>query len=132
MQRWVSDLNRAYRAEPALFRIDFSPDGFEWLDVDSAESSVIAFLRKGGGDAPPVLVACNFTPVPRPNFLVGVPKRGIWREILNSDAREYGGAGWGNLGAVETVPVSTHGRVESLNLTLPPLSTIMLRWDPRG
>jgi 1,4-alpha-glucan branching enzyme len=100
--------------------------------VDNADASVIAFLRKGGGDSPPVLVACNFTPVPRTNFLIGVPKRGLWREILNSDAGDYGGAGWGNLGAVESVPVSTHGRVESLNLTLPPLSTIMLRWEPHG
>jgi 1,4-alpha-glucan branching enzyme len=129
VQRWVSDLNRVYRSEPALYRIDFSPDGFEWLDADNADNSVIAFLRKGGVDVPPVLVACNFTPVPRSNFLIGVPQRGIWREILNSDAREYGGAGWGNLGAVETVPVSTHGRFESVNLTLPPLSTIMLRWE---
>ena len=132
VQRWVSDLNRVYRSEPALHRIDFSPEGFEWLDVDNADASVIAFLRKGGGETPPVLVACNFTPVPRTNFLIGVPKRGVWREILNSDARDYGGAGWGNLGAVESVPVSTHGRVESLNLTLPPLSTIMLRWEPHG
>jgi 1,4-alpha-glucan branching enzyme len=132
MQRWVSDLNRVYRTERALHRIDFSPEGFEWLDVDNADSSVLAFLRKGGDDAAPVLVACNFTPVPRTNFLIGVPKRGIWREILNSDAREYGGAGWGNLGAVESVPVTTHGRVESVNLTLPPLSAIMLRWEPHG
>ena len=132
VQRWVSDLNRVYRNEPALHRIDFSPEGFEWLDVDNAESSTIAFLRKGGGDSAPVLVACNFTPVPRTNFLIGVPQRGVWREILNSDAREYGGSGWGNLGAVESVPVSTHGRVESVNVTLPPLSTIMLRWEPHG
>ena len=93
---------------------------------------MIAFLRKGGGEAPPVLVVCNFTPLPRTNFLVGVPKRGLWREILNSDARDYGGAGWGNLGAVESVPVSSHGRVESVSLTLPPLSTLMLRWEPGG
>jgi 1,4-alpha-glucan branching enzyme len=132
MQRWVSDLNRVYRSEPALYRIDFSPDGFEWLDADNADASVIAFLRKGGGETPPVLVVCNFTPLPRTNFLVGVPKRGLWREILNSDARDYGGAGWGNLGAVESVPVSSHGRVESVNLTLPPLSTLMLRWEPGG
>jgi 1,4-alpha-glucan branching enzyme len=131
VQRLVRDLNRVYRGEPSLHRIDFSPDGFEWLDVDNAESSVIAFLRKCG-EGPPVLVACNFTPVPRANFLVGVPQRGVWREILNSDAREYGGAGWGNLGAVESVPVSTHGRVESVNLTLPPLATLMLRFEPHG
>ena len=132
VQRWVRDLNRVYRQEPALHRIDFSGDGFEWLDVDNADASMIAFLRKGGEDVAPVMVVCNFTPIPRTNFLIGVPKRGVWREILNSDARDYGGAGWGNLGAVHSVPVSTHGRVESVNLTLPPLSTIMLRWESHG
>jgi len=131
VQRLVRDLNAVYRNEPALHRIDFSPDGFEWLDVDNAEASVLAFLRKAG-DSPPILVVCNLTPIPRPNYLIGVPKRGIWREVLNSDAREYGGAGWGNMGGVESVPVSTHGRVESLNLTLPPLSTLMLRWESHG
>jgi len=132
VQRWVRDLNRVYRNERALHRIDFSPDGFEWLDVDSADTSTLAFLRKAGDDAPPILVACNFTPVPRSNYLIGVPRRGIWREILNSDARDYGGAGWGNLGGVESVPVGSHGRVESVTLTLPPLSTIMLRFEPHG
>ncbi len=132
VQRLVRDLNRVYRGEPALHRVDFSADGFEWLDVDNAETSVIAFLRKSGGEAPDVLVVCNFTPLPRTNFMVGVPKRGIWREILNSDAREYGGAGWGNLGGVESVPVTTHGRVESINLNLPPLSTVMLRYEDHG
>ncbi len=132
VQRMMGDLNRVYRAEPALYRIDFSGEGFEWLDVDSADISVFAFLRKGGGDSAPVVVVSNFTPIPRPNYLVGVPKRGRWREILNTDAREYGGSGWGNLGAVETVPVTTHGHVESLNLHLPPLATLMLRWDGHG
>jgi 1,4-alpha-glucan branching enzyme len=131
VQRLVRDLNRVYRGEPALHQIDFSADGFEWLDVDNAEASVIAFLRKSAGGAP-VLVVCNFTPMPRSNFLVGVPLRGVWREILNSDALEYGGTGWGNLGGVESVPVSTRGHIESVNLNLPPLSTIMLRWEARG
>jgi len=77
-------------------------------------------------------VICNFTPVPRRNFLVGVPCRGAWHEILNTDAREYGGAGWGNLGGVESVPVTTQGRLESINLNLPPLATIVLRWGSHG
>jgi 1,4-alpha-glucan branching enzyme len=128
----LSDLNRIYRGEPALHKIDFSSDGFEWLDIGSAEVSVIAFLRKAPGEGAPLLVACNFTPVPRSNFLVGVPCRGIWREILNTDAREYGGAGWGNLGGVESVPVATQGRLESVNLNLPPLATIVLRWESNG
>ncbi len=125
----VRDLNRMYRREPALHKIDFSPEGFEWLDLDGADVSVIAFLRKAPGQGPPLLVVCNFTPVPRPNYLVGVPSRGVWREILNTDAREYGGSGWGNLGGVESVPVSTGGRIESVNLNLPPLATIVLRLE---
>ena len=132
VQHLVRDLNRVYRSEPALHRIDFSADGFEWLDISSADVSVIAFLRKAPGQGAPLLVVCNFTPVPRPNFLVGVPSRGIWREILNTDAREYGGSGWGSMGSVESVPVTTQGRLESVNLHLPPLATVMLRWESRG
>jgi 1,4-alpha-glucan branching enzyme len=132
VQHLVRDLNRVYRSEPALHRIDFSADGFEWLDISSADVSVIAFLRKAPGEGAPLLVVCNFTPVPRPNFLVGVPSRGIWREILNTDAREYGGSGWGSMGSVESVPVTTQGRLESVNLHLPPLATVVLRWESRG
>ena len=132
VKRLVGDLNRVYRRESALHQIDFSPEGFEWVDVGNAEMSVIAFLRKSAGAGAPLLVVCNFTPVPRANFLVGVPARGIWREIINTDARDYGGSGWGNLGGVESVPVSSHGRVESVSLSLPPLSTLVLRWEPRG
>ena len=132
VKRFMSDLNRVYAREPALHELDFSPDGFEWVDVNNGEQSVLAFLRKSAGSGPPILVVCNFTPVPRSNYSVGVPARGTWREILNSDASEYGGSGWGNMGAVESVPVGAHGRLESINLNIPPLSTIMLRWEPRG
>jgi 1,4-alpha-glucan branching enzyme len=131
IKRLIGDLNRVYRQESALHQIDFSPEGFEWLDADNAEMSVIAFLRKSASGAP-LLVVCNFTPLPRENFLIGVPRRGLWREIINTDARDYGGAGWGNLGGVESVPVGSHGRAESVTLTLPPLSTIVLRWENRG
>jgi 1,4-alpha-glucan branching enzyme len=132
VQRMLRDMNRVYRNEPALHQVDFSSNGFEWLDVDNAELSVLAFLRKSADGSAPIMVVCNFTPQPRTNFLVGVPKRGIWREILNTDAREYGGSGWGNLGGVESVPVTTRGRFESVSLTLPPLSTLMLRWEAHG
>jgi 1,4-alpha-glucan branching enzyme len=132
MQAWVRDLNRTYRSELALHQIDFSPEGFEWIDVGNAEISVIAFLRKASDGSAPVLVVCNFTPVPRSNFLAGVPLPGFWHEILNSDAREYGGAGWGNLGGVRSSPVGAHGHLHSINLTLPPLSTIMCRWEADG
>jgi 1,4-alpha-glucan branching enzyme len=131
VKRLIADLNRVYRQESALHQIDFSPEGFEWLDADNAEMCVIAFLRKSA-DGAPLLVVCNFTPLPRENFSIGVPRRGLWREIINTDARDYGGAGWGNLGGVESVPVGSHGRAESVTLTLPPLSTIVLRWESRG
>jgi 1,4-alpha-glucan branching enzyme len=130
VQRWIRDLNRVYRDEPSLHEVDFSPSGFEWIDAGNAAMSVTAFLRKSGGA--PILVVTNFTPVPRQNFLVGIPHRGAWREILNSDARDYGGSGWGNMGSVESVPVSAHGHVDSLNLNLPPLATVMFRWDGHG
>jgi 1,4-alpha-glucan branching enzyme len=132
IKRLIGDLNRVYRRETALHAMDFSPQGFEWVDIGNAEMSIIAFLRKSATGGVPLLVVCNFTPIPRSNFLLGVPARGLWREVINTDARDYGGAGWGNLGAVESVPVASHGRVESLNLTLPPLSTIVLRWESRG
>ena len=132
VKRLMSDLNRVYRNEPAFYELDFTPDGFEWVDANNAEMSVIAFLRKAAHGGAPLLVVCNLTPVPRTNFLVGVPARGLWREILNTDAQEYGGSGWGNLGAVQSAPVSANGRVESVNLTLPPLSTIVLRWEAHG
>ena len=132
LQRWIADLNRFYRSEPALFEVDFSPEGFEWIDCNDAEMSVITFLRKprAGGEA--LIVACNFTPVPRTNYVVGAPWGGAWRECLNSDAREYGGAGWGNLGGVEAVPVGAHGRPWSLNLTLPPLAIVVLKRRPHA
>jgi 1,4-alpha-glucan branching enzyme len=131
VQSWVRDLNRVYCSERSLHEIDFSPEGFEWIDAGNAEMSVFSFVRKSA-DGAPVLVISNLTPVPRQNFLVGVPVRGVWREILNSDARYYGGSGWGNLGSVESAPVSANGRTDSLNLHLPPLSTIMLRWESHG
>jgi 1,4-alpha-glucan branching enzyme len=132
VKRLLGDLNRIYRSERALHSLDFSPAGFEWVDIGNSEMSIIAFLRKSSGDAASLLVVCNFTPVPRSNFLVGVPARGIWREILNTDSREYGGSGWGNFGAVESAPVSAHGRLESVNLSLPPLATLVLRCESHG
>ncbi|MEJ2175868.1 MAG: 1,4-alpha-glucan branching protein GlgB [bacterium] len=132
LQHWVADLNHFYRNEPALYEVDFAHDGFEWIDCSDHEASVIAFLRKPRGDGAPILVACNFTPLPRPNYVLGVPFGGAWREVLNSDAREYGGAGWGNLGGVDAAPVQAHGRPWSINVTLPPLATVMLKGEARG
>ncbi|MSN26799.1 MAG: 1,4-alpha-glucan branching protein GlgB [Geobacter sp.] len=127
LRRWVSDLNRLYRAEPALYQLDFDQSGFEWVDCNDSEQSVLTFLRRPQGGGAAILVVCNFTPVPRSNYIVGVPDGGYWSEIANSDATLYGGSGVGNLGGVESAPVSVHGRFHSLVLTLPPLSILMFK-----
>jgi 1,4-alpha-glucan branching enzyme len=127
-RRWLADLNRVYRAEPALHEVDFEPSGFEWVDVHDHEASTLSYLRRSrAGEL--VLVVCNFTPVPRHNYSVGVPQAGFWREIANSDARDYGGSGMGNLGGVPSQPVGAHGRLHSLTLTLPPLAILILKCE---
>jgi len=130
LQRWVKDLNRFYRAEPALYELDFDPAGFEWIDCNDSEGSTLSFLRKGKSPADLLLVILNFTPVPRHNYRVGAPRGGFWKEELNSDAWTYGGSGQGNLGGVEAAPISLHGRPCMLTLTLPPLSAVFLK--PEG
>jgi 1,4-alpha-glucan branching enzyme len=127
LKRWVSDLNRVYRSEPALYEHDIDPAGFEWVDCNDAESSVISLLRKGSTTQDLVLVVCNFTPVPRTNYRIGAPRGGYWQEILNSDSTIYGGGGWGNLGGADAAPVHLHGRTHSLTLTLPALSALFFR-----
>jgi 1,4-alpha-glucan branching enzyme len=127
LRRWVADLNRLYRSEPALHQVDFEQSGFEWVDCNDSEQSVLAFLRFPRGAGAPVLVVGNFTPVPRMNYFVGVPEGGYWSEIANSDATLYGGSGMGNFGGVEAAPVAVHGRFHSLALTLPPLSILMFK-----
>jgi 1,4-alpha-glucan branching enzyme len=132
LRRWVRDLNTAYRGEAALHRLDFRPDiGFAWADVHDSEQSVISLFRKGASPDEIILIACNFTPVPRANYRVGVPRGGFWEEILNSDAPLYGGSGQGNIGGVHTTPVGWHGHYQSVNLVLPPLGMIALKWTGR-
>jgi 1,4-alpha-glucan branching enzyme len=125
LQRWVADLNRCYRERPALHQRDFTPDGFEWIDSNDSDNSVLTFLRRPA-DGPPILVACNFTPMVRYGYRVGVPVAGAWSEILNSDAPIYGGSGVGNMGRVASEPVPWHGRSHSIPLTIPPLATVIL------
>jgi 1,4-alpha-glucan branching enzyme len=127
LKNWVADLNRCYRDEPALHQLDSVPEGFEWIDCNDSEQSVLSFLRRSRSPDETILVVCNFTPVPRPNYRIGVPRGGFWKEILNSDSTQYGGSGWGNLGGVEAAPVACHGRTHCLSLTLPPLSVIFLK-----
>jgi 1,4-alpha-glucan branching enzyme len=131
VQQWVTDLNRLYRSEPALHELDADPAGFEWIDANDNEASVLTFLRRSrSGET--ILVACNFTPVVRHTYLVGVPFEGLWRERLNSDAWNYGGSGVGNLGGVETLAFSAHGRPRTVNLTLPPLGCVFLKGEARS
>jgi 1,4-alpha-glucan branching enzyme len=128
LQRWIRDLNALYRAQPALHELDCDPAGFEWVDANDWEASVLSFLRKGKAREEVLLVVCNFTPVPRHDYHVGVPHAGRWEEILNSDAHAYGGSGQGNYGGVEAEPVPTHGRPYLLNITVPPLGMVFFRW----
>jgi 1,4-alpha-glucan branching enzyme len=121
VQKWVEQLNRTYREEPALHELENDPAGFEWVDCNDTASSVVSLLRKGRKPEDTILVVCNFTPVPRDNYRIGVPFEGFWRELLNSDAAEYGGSGIGNLGGKHAEQITAHGRPYSLLLTLPPL-----------
>ena len=127
LQRWVSDLNELYRTQPALYELDFDRAGFEWIDPNDVQGSTNSLLRKARAAGDVIAVASNFTPVPRPNYQMGVPQAGFWKELLNSDAKEYGGSGQGNLGGVEAAPIPLHGRPYSLTITLPPLAVVFLK-----
>ena len=126
---WVADLNKAYRAETALHELDVQPGGFEWIDANDVQHSVYTYLRRDkAGEL--MLVACNFTPVIRHDYRIGVPRGGRWHEVLNSDARTYGGSGVGNLGGVDATFQPSHGRPYSLYLTLPPLAFLLFKAPP--
>jgi 1,4-alpha-glucan branching enzyme len=127
VQRCVADLNRVYRAEPALHQIDVAWPGFEWLESHDNENSVFAFLRKAEDPRDCVAVVCNFTPVPRYEYRIGVPIGGNWRELLNTDASLYGGGNVGNGGLVCALDEAWAGQPHSLCLTLPPLGALYLK-----
>ncbi len=128
LQKWVRDLNHLYRSEPALFETDFHRDGFAWIDFHDADNSVISYLRKDKAGRSILAVICNYTPVPRYNYRVGVAEGGFWEEILNSDAAEYGGSGLGNMGGVEASAASFYGNFDhTLSVTLPPLGVVVFR-----
>jgi 1,4-alpha-glucan branching enzyme len=127
VQKWVKDLNRLYKTEPAMYELDFSIDGFEWIDFHDWEQSIISFLRKCKNTDEIILVVFNFTSIPRYNYRVGIPHGGFWREILNSDAEIYGGNGCGNAGGVEAVTIPAQGKHHSLALTLPPLGVLFFK-----
>jgi 1,4-alpha-glucan branching enzyme len=125
----VGALNSLYRTQRAMHEGDARHEGFEWVDCHDAENNVISLLRKTINGDEEILVLCNFSTVPRHNYRVGVPSRGHWQELLNTDAVEFGGSGQGNFGGVETVPIPLHGRKQSITITLPPLGAVFFRWS---
>lgn len=127
ISNWLKDLNHFYRNEQALFEQDFLPEGFSWIDCNDWEESTISFIRTAKNNDSIILIVCNFTPLLRSDYRVGVPRGGWWRETLNSDAQSYGGSGHGNFGGIEASPVSFHGRPHSLALNLPPLSVLFFK-----
>jgi len=131
LRRWVRDLNTIYRAEPALHELDCRADGFAWLEADNAAQSLLCFCRRGTADGGIALVICNFSSNVYQNFRLGVPERGRWEEVLNSDAKIYGGSGQGNMGGLTTAPIGWHGHAQSLNLTVPPLAVLVLKHSRR-
>ncbi len=128
VQRLVADLNRIYRDTAALHQCDCEPRGFEWIDFSDRDQSVIVFLRRGRRDDAMVIVACNFTPVPRVGYRIGVPGPGHYEEIINTDSQWYGGSNLGNAGGLDAVAAPCHGREYSLAVTLPPLACVMFAW----
>ncbi|MGB8886759.1 MAG: 1,4-alpha-glucan branching protein GlgB [Candidatus Korobacteraceae bacterium] len=127
VQSWVRDLNQFYRSEATLYENDFNPEGWRWIDADDSDHSVLTYLRLGKEQTAPLVIACNFTPVPRRGYRVGVPHEGHWREVLNSNAAIYGGTDGGNFGGRLTDPISTHGFDHSLLLDLPPLAMVVFK-----
>jgi 1,4-alpha-glucan branching enzyme len=127
IKRWVEELNRFYRNQPALYQKDYDSGGFKWIDCNDIDNSVISFLRIAQSEDNILLIVCNFTPVTRSNYRVGVPRMGYWEEVLNSDAKDYGGSGQGNLGGVDASPIALHGYPCSLTVNLPPLAIEMFK-----
>jgi 1,4-alpha-glucan branching enzyme len=127
LRRWVADLNRLYRSQPALYQTDFDSCGFRWIQCDDWENSVFAFMRTARDSRDCVIVVCNFTPVVRDGYRIGVPRASFYREVLNSDAGVYGGSNVGNNGGTYSESVASHGFEHSISLRLPPLGVVFLR-----
>jgi 1,4-alpha-glucan branching enzyme len=127
LMAWVEQLNRLYSSHPAMHWFDNDPRGFEWVDCNDTPASIVSLLRKTESPHDSIMVVCNFTPVPRLDYKVGVPEAGYWKELLNSDGKEYFGSGMGNAGGAEARLEPAHGRPYSLRLTLPPLAALFLK-----
>jgi len=127
LRRYVQDLNVLHRAEPALHELDFDPAGFRWIDANDNENSVFSFARFARDRRDSVVLVCNFTPVPRPEYRIGVGEAGWYAELLNSDSAAYGGSNVGNGGGVASEPVPAHGFEHSVRLMVPPLGSLFLK-----
>jgi 1,4-alpha-glucan branching enzyme len=127
VQACVRDLNALYRREPALHDLEFEPAGFEWIDCNDSDSSVVSFLRRARNPDDYVVVVCNFTPVPRRAYRVGVPAGGFYRELFNSDSMFYGGSNMGNGSGLMAESTPWHGRPCSLRVEVPPLGAVILK-----
>jgi 1,4-alpha-glucan branching enzyme len=127
VQRLVGDLNKAYRGIPALWELDSSPDGFRWIDPNDADNNVISFFRTTADGGSYLVCVCNFSPIPRHDYRLGLPSPGGYLEVLNTDAETYGGSNTGNMGTVEAETIPWHGLDYSARVTLPPLGVIWLR-----
>jgi 1,4-alpha-glucan branching enzyme len=127
VQQWMADLNALYRREPALYQMDFDWQGFEWIDCHNYQDSILAYIRRGKDPSDYVIVCCNFTPVPRHNYRIGVPEACWYREIANSDSTFYGGSNVGNGGGILATNQESHGRPASMTFTLPPLATVVFK-----
>jgi 1,4-alpha-glucan branching enzyme len=128
LQRWVRDINRIIRGEPALYELDFDPAGFEWIEPNDAEQSVFSYVRYAEDKNDLIVFVGNFTPVPRHGYRVGVPQPGYYEEILNSDSEHYGGSNVGNGGGFHTESIPWHRSECSLSLILPPMGCLILKW----
>ena len=127
LQTMVKELNWLYRREPALYEVDDTYHGFEWIDLQDSESSIITFLRFAHNREDFIVFACNFTPVPREGYRIGVPRAGLYRELFNTDSDLFGGANVGNAGAVMAEEIPFHGRPASINVTIPPLAVVAFK-----
>jgi 1,4-alpha-glucan branching enzyme len=127
LQQYIADLNRLYQSEPALYEVDFDWQGFQWIDLHDSDNSTLTYIRYAHDQTECIICACNFTPVPREQYRMGVPRGGLYRELLNSDSEIYGGSNIGNGGSVQADPIPWHNQPFSLLVTLPPLSVVFFK-----
>ena len=131
VQAIVRDLNALYRSQPALYESDCFPEGFSWIDCHDSDNSIISYIRRAKDPDDVIIVVCNFTPVVRDSYRVGVPFDGAYAEVLNTDATCYAGSGIGNAGRVDADLIGAHGYPFSLSLQIPPLGAVVLKPFPR-